>query len=266
MPLAWIDTHAHLTNEELLRDLPGVLARAARAEVTSIVCVGIDRESSERAVAIAAEQHGQDLPRIWASVGIHPNHAHLTRPGDWERILELATDSGVCALGETGLDQYWDDCPLEIQKVNFAEHWSASRALGLPVIVHTRDCDTAMMDALAAAGATGPLSGILHSFAGSWELAQLALDLGMHISFSGILTYKKSQALREIAARIPIDRLLLETDAPYLSPEPVRSERPNEPHCVVHTARVLAEVRHLTLDSLSRQTTHNARSLFARMR
>jgi len=266
MASSWIDTHAHLTNVAFTERLQEMLERAARSRVTRILCVGIDAESSKQAVALAEQSVSTDVPAVWASVGIHPNDAHLVQPHDWENILGMTEHPKVCALGETGLDRYWDDCPFEVQQENFARHWQASREIGLPVIIHSRDCDADMAQALRNEYRHGPLHGVMHSFAGHEELAKECLAMGLYISFSGILTYKKNEALRQVASEIPMERLLLETDCPYLSPEPVRSARPNEPALMLYTAEVLASAQGVTLEQLSQATTENALKLFAKMR
>ena len=251
------DTHAHLADPALFDQLPEVLERAQRAGVRRMLCVGTTAESSQRSVDLA-HRH----PNVFASVGIHPNYAHQATHQDWETILKLVEDERVVALGETGLDRYWDDCPWEIQQENFQRHWKLSQETGKPVVIHSRNCDAEMISALREAGEQGKLKGVMHSFAGSWETAQIGMELGLYISFAGMVTYKKSEALREIAARIPEDRLLIETDAPYLSPEPKRSVRPNEPALVVHTAGCIAKCRGIGLLELGQLTSDNAVRLF----
>ncbi len=262
----WIDTHAHLTDPKLSESIDAVLQRASDQSVSRILCVGIDVETSERAVGLAQQKRAPSVPSLWASVGIHPNHAHLTTERDWPFLRQYFDHPRVCALGETGLDRYWDDCPFETQLENFALHWSASRETGLPVIIHARDCDREMLEALRRAHAHGPLNGVMHSFAGTSDMAMECLAMGLYISFSGIVTYKKNGTLREVAAKIPRDRLLVETDSPYLSPDPVRSVRPNEPALMIHTARVVAEAQKLPLNDLANLTTENALRLFSKMR
>lgn len=252
----FFDTHAHLADPTFLDRLPDVLERAHLAGVRQILCVGTTAESSRRSVEIA-----HSYSNVYASVGIHPTYAHQATADDWKLIENLATDDRAVALGETGLDKYWDDCPWEIQLANFDRHWQLSQKTQLPVVVHSRDCDSEMVEALKSASRSGNLNGVMHSFAGSWETAQSCLELGLYISFAGMVTYKKSEALREIAARIPENRLLVETDSPYLSPEPKRSVRPNEPAFVVHTAACIAKCRGISLSELGRITTLNAMRL-----
>lgn len=258
--MAWIDTHAHLADDSLFSQLDDVLARAQRASVSEMICVAVDAQTSAKAHELS---HARS--NIWASAGIHPNYANLAQNGDWESIQTLARDPRVCALGETGLDLYWDDCPFDIQQANFERHWDLSRETQLPLIIHMRDCEAEMLTALKKQFASGPLRGVMHSFAGSAQTAKECLEMGLYISFAGMVTYKKSQELREVAKSIPLDRILVETDSPYLSPEPFRSKRPNEPAMVIHTAKCLAESIGIPLLELSERTLSNTKRLFWRM-
>ena len=264
----WTDTHAHLADSDLIDKLPNVLANSIAHDVHRILCVAVDADSLDGIDAIhrQCEQIAPDKPKLWSSVGIHPNYAQNEKPGDWEKIVAKSNDACVCALGETGLDKYWDDCPFDIQRSNFGRHWALSRQTGLPVIVHSRDCDREMLDSLRQEYRNGPLLGVMHSFCSSYEMAMECIDMGLYISFSGMLTYKKNDGLRQIAARLPIDRLMVETDAPYLSPEPKRGSRPNEPAYVSYTGRVLADLHSKTESEMARVTTENAMRLFWRMR
>lgn len=258
--MSWIDTHAHLADEHLASQLDEVLSRAKQSGVSKVLCVAVDGDSCAKAIAIA-----ETKATVWASVGIHPNYAHQSRSEDWDRIVQWTQHARVCALGETGLDKHWDDCPFDIQQNNFARHWELSRETGLPVIVHMRDCESEMLSALDEQSSRGSLKGVMHSFTGTASTAARCLDYGLYISFAGMLTYKKSEVLRATAQSIPLDRLLVETDCPYLSPEPHRSRRPNEPAMVVHTARCLAETLGLSTQELGKITTANALRLFSRM-
>jgi TatD DNase family protein len=264
----WTDTHAHLADSHLLEKLPSVLANAFTHQVRRIVCVAVDAGSLDTIDAIyrLSDQMDGDKPEIWSSVGIHPNYAQQEKQGDWEKILSSASEPRVCAIGETGLDKYWDDCPFDRQQSNFGRHWDLSRQTGLPVIVHSRDCDREMLEWLRQEHRQGPLIGVMHSFCSNYEMAMECIDMGLYISFSGMLTYKKNEALRQIAARLPLERLLVETDAPYLSPEPKRGSRPNEPAYVSYTGRVLANLRNQTESDMAKITTGNALRLFSRMR
>jgi len=254
------DTHAHLDDEQLAADVAGVVQRAAAAGVTRILAVGTTAVSSQNCLGYA-----QRFPRVWSSAGIHPNHAAEAAPGDWDVIVRLASEARVVALGETGLDLYWKDTPLPLQQDFFDRHIRLSLATGLPFIVHLRETANEILAMLREAVARGPLKGVMHSFTGTAEQAAEFVALGMYISFAGMVTFKKSDELRAVAATIPADRLLVETDSPYLSPEPFRGKRPNEPARVVHTAECVAQVRGVTLDALAAQTTANATALFSRV-
>ncbi len=182
-------------------------------------------------------------------------------PGDWDAVLALSRRPRVIALGETGLDRYWDYTPLDVQQDCFDRHLRLSQQTGLPFIVHTRESDADVLAMLREARLRGPLAGVMHSFTGGSETAAECLELGMYISFAGMVTFKKSDALRTVARTIPADRILIETDSPYLSPHPLRGKR-NEPSHVLHTAECLARERGQTLDAFAAQTTANARRLF----
>lgn len=258
MRMRFFDTHAHLDSEDFRNDLSGVVGRAKAAGVHGIVVVGTSAEASARCIEVAT-QFG-----LLAAVGIQPNHVSEAVAGDWERIVPLADHPAVAALGETGLDRYWDRAPFELQQDYFDRHLRLSQATGLPFIVHMRECGDDITRMLIEARKRGPLRGVMHSFTGDQALAETCLELGMHISFAGMVTYKKSDELRDVAKTIPDDRILIETDAPYLSPHPHRNVRPNEPRLVVDTATCLAEARGVDLKSFAEQTWQNAESLFRR--
>ncbi|MFO0896436.1 MAG: TatD family hydrolase [Pirellulales bacterium] len=251
-----IDTHAHLDDEQFAAELPAVIERAGAAGVSAIVAIGTTAASSAAAVKLAAE-----YPTVFAAVGIHPNHVAEAGPDDWDQIVALAVRPTVVALGETGLDRYWDYAPLPLQQDYFDRHLRLSQELGLPFVVHARESDADVLAMLREAAARGPLQGVMHSFTGTAETAAECVALGLHISFAGMVTFKKSTELRAVAASIPADRLLVETDSPYLSPHPLRGKR-NEPAYVVHTAACLAEARGVPLETLAAETTANARRLF----
>ena len=253
------DTHAHLASEHLAADLPGVLARAKAAGVGDILSVGTDLASSRRCRDLAAANDG-----VLASAGIHPTHAGEAQSADWDEVVRLATDDPhIVAMGETGLDNYWKEVPFPLQQDYFDRHLRLSQQLQLPFIVHQRECMPEILAMLRKAALRGPLLGVMHSFTGTAEEAAECMNLGLHISFAGMVTFKKSDDLRAVANGIPAERILVETDSPYLSPEPFRGKRPNEPARVVHTAKCLAEVREVPLADFARQTTANARALFA---
>ena len=253
------DTHAHLADDQLLPDAAGVIERARQAGVSRILSVGTE-VASTRACIDLAKQHDS----VCASAGIHPNHVAEVQPGDWDEIVRLAQSPEVVALGETGLDLHWKDTPLPAQQEYFNRHIRLSQLTGLPLIIHQRESAAEILVMLREARQRGPLSGVMHSFTGTAEQAAEFLSLGMHISFAGMVTFKKSDDLRAVARSIPAERLLVETDSPYLSPEPFRGNRPNEPARVVHTAECLARERGVTVTELAKQTTANALALFVR--
>lgn len=250
------DTHAHLDQEEFDADRAETIERARAAGVKTILAVGATAASSAACVELG-EQH----PDIFAAVGIQPNYCAQAAPGDWDAVLALSSRPRVVALGETGLDRYWDYTPLEMQQDYFDRHLRLSQQTGLPFIVHTRESNAEVVAMLREARLRGPLAGVMHSFTGASETAAECLELGLYISFAGMVTFKKSDALRTVARAIPPDRILIETDSPYLSPHPLRGKR-NEPAHLLHTAECLARERGQTLDEFAAQTTANARRLF----
>jgi TatD DNase family protein len=193
---------------------------------------------------------------------MQPNYIAEGKPGDWERILALAKEPGVVAIGETGLDRHWDFTPFDVQQDYFDRHLRLSAERRLPFVVHMRDCDDEIMAMLRDARQRGELRGVMHSFTGGRAMAEECVAMGLYISFAGMVTYKKSDELRAVAASVPDDRILIETDAPYLSPEPVRKIKRNEPAHVQHTAECIAAARGVSLDAFAAQTTANARRLF----
>jgi TatD DNase family protein len=252
-----IDTHAHLDEQAFDVDRDEVLKRARAAGVARILTIGITTETSRAAVRLA-----ESCDDVFAVVGIQPNYAAQTQPDDWDTIEELASHPRVVGIGETGLDRYWDYAPLAVQQESFDRHLELARRVGKPFVVHCRDAEADVVAHLRRAAADGPLKGVMHSFCGEAEIAAACLEMGLHLSFAGMLTYRKNVELRAVASTVPHDRLLVETDAPYLAPIPLRGKR-NEPANVVHTALCLAEQVGLSFDELARQTTENARRLFA---
>ena len=254
--IQWVDTHAHLDDSRLKNRIDEVLAAARNAGVVQVVAVATTAEDSA-SVLDMSRHHGGVHP----AVGIHPNEAGEARPGDWQLIGELARDPRVVALGETGLDRYWNRVPFDVQQDYFDRHLILAAELDLPVIIHCRDCHRDIVNQLERQGRS--IHGVLHSFTGSLSDAQEILELGLHVSFAGMLTFanKTLDPLREAASWVPIDRLLVETDAPYLSPHPFRGKT-NEPARVACTAAKLAEIRGISLQELADATTANARRLF----
>lgn len=255
MALHLFDTHAHLNVDAFDDHVDEVVERAKAAGVAGIMVIGIDVLTSRRASDLAAEYPGF----LFAAVGIQPNSAAEAASGDFQIIEELAGYPGVRAIGETGLDCYWDDTPIELQHEFFDLHLQLCRDTSLPMVIHMRDSGDLIAEQLKKQSSVPP--GVMHSFTGDKKLATVCLDLGLHISFAGMVTFKKSNDLREVAKFVPEDRLLVETDSPYLSPEPFRGKRPNEPARVEHTLRCLAKVRGVTAEYLASVTTANARRL-----
>ncbi len=251
------DTHAHLDQTEFDADRLEVIKRAREAGVENIIAIGISADTSAACVELAAEFSG-----VHAAVGMQPNYLAEAGPADWDRVVAMRSEPGVVAIGETGLDRYWDFTPFDVQQDYFDRHIRLSQECGLPFIVHMRDCDEDILIMLREARLRGPLNGVMHSFTGSQSMADECLVMGLYISFAGMVTFKKSDELRSIAAAVPDDRILIETDSPYLSPEPVRKVKRNEPAHVRHTAECLAKVRGTTLEAFAAQTTANAKRLF----
>ena len=251
------DTHCHINDQRFESDLDEVIQRATAAGVNRMVAIGISVETSRSCLHIA-----QNHKEVFAAVGIQPNCAHEAQTNDWDQIVSMLDEDRVIALGETGLDRYWDDCPFDIQEDYFDRHLRLSQQRDVPFIVHMRECGDDVLRMLTEARSRGPLRGVMHSFTGDMALMQACVELGMYISFAGMVTFKKSTALRAIAREVPSDRLLIETDSPYLSPEPMRKQRRNEPALVAHTASCLAEVRGVQSLELANQTTANALEFF----
>ena len=256
-----IDTHAHLDEQAFDVDRDEVLARAQQAGVEAILTIGITAETSRAAVELA-DQYDE----VFAVVGIQPNYASQVQPGDWESILELATHAKVVGIGETGLDRYWDYAPIDEQREWFDRHLDLARELDKPFVVHCRDAETDVVDQLRRAAESGPLRGVMHSFSGDAQTAAACLELGLHLSFAGMVTYKKSTDLRAVAQTVPDERLLVETDAPYLVPHRVRESKKkgglgikrNEPAFVRYTAECLAQQAGRPAEEIAAITTANA--------
>jgi len=254
MPL--IDTHAHLDEEAFSQDCPEVVARAIDSGLQAIFTIGTTASSSQNAVKLAAE-----YPQVYAVVGIQPNYVAEAQQGDWELIQQLAGESKVIGIGETGLDRYWDYAPLDLQQDYFRKHIELAQQHDVPFVVHCREAEADVVELMQSVAGTSQLKGIMHSFCGDLATAEACLKLGLHISFAGMLTFKKNDDLRSVASQIPLDRLLVETDSPYLAPQPNRGKR-NEPAWVQFTAECLAELHGLSLKEIGSATTKNARELF----
>ncbi len=255
-----IDTHAHLHLPAFDADRAAVLQRAAENGIVRIIEIGYDLPSSRAAIALA-----EQYPQIYAVVGVQPNHAHEAPP-DWrEQLLELARHPKVLAIGEIGLDYYWKDVPPTLQDQFFRSQLALADELAMPVVIHSRDAQADTVAVLRdhyGAAAAPAARGIMHSFSGTWDYAASCLELGFLLSFSGPLTFKRSSELRDVAARTPADRLLVETDSPYLSPHPHRGRR-NEPAHVRLVAEQLAAARQCSLAELAPRLWSNTTSLFS---
>jgi TatD DNase family protein len=257
MSLELIDTHAHLDDERFGSDLPAVLERAAAAGVIRVVTIATTAPSSAACVALAAAH-----APLLATVGIQPNHVAEAAPDAWDEVVRLVTQPKVVAVGETGLDRYWNYTPFGRQEDFFARHLDLARRHNLAVVIHCREAEADVVRMLREDYERhGPVRGVMHSFTGDAATAQACLGMGLHVSFAGMVTYKNAQALREVAKTVPLERLLVETDSPYLAPVPVRGKR-NEPAFVVHTAACLAGELGVTPEVLGEHTTRNARALF----
>ncbi|MBX9653244.1 TatD family hydrolase [bacterium] len=254
----WIDTHAHLNSDHFEGPLDEVLSRAKEASVVRILVIGTNREDSECGVRLA-----QEYPQLAAIVGIQPNNLNEAMPTDFDQVVTLADHPTVVAIGETGMDRYWKTVPIPLQRDFFWRHLKLAHLRDLPVVIHCREAEADIVEVLTEfSEKTGkPIAGVMHSYAGDEATARACLALGLHISFAGMLTFKKNQALRDVAATVPLDRLLVETDTPYLSPEPFRG-KPNEPARVIHTGACLAQIHGRSIEEMAAITTDNARTLF----
>ena len=251
-----VDSHCHLDFPDFEAELDGVVARAQAAGIGRIVSISTRLRRHAQVLAIA-----EKFSQVYCSVGTHPHHAHEEIDIGADELIARAQHRKVVAIGEAGLDYHYDSSPREAQEQGFRQHIQAARATGLPLVIHSRDCDADMARILEEETGEGAFPAVLHCFTGGRDLAFRAMDLGHYVSFTGILTFKNSGALREIAAALPADRILVETDAPYLAPLPYRGQR-NEPAYVVETAKVLAQTRGVSFEAIARQTTENFFRLF----
>ncbi|MGX1196469.1 TatD family hydrolase [Parvibaculum sp. MBR-TMA-1.3b-4.2] len=254
-----VDSHCHLDFPDFAEEVDEVVNRAHEAGVGLMVTISTKISEFERVRAVA-----ERFPHVYCTVGIHPHEAEDEPETSAARLIELAQHPKVVGIGETGLDFFYEHSPREAQETAFRAHIAASRETGLPLIVHTRDADEDTARILAEEMEKGAFPGLLHCFSSSRQLAEKAVDFGFYISLSGILTFKKAEELRETAEALPLDRLLVETDAPYLAPVPKRGKR-NEPSFVVHTAAKLAEVKGVSAAELAEATTENFLKLFSRV-
>jgi TatD DNase family protein len=254
-----VDSHCHLDFPDFSTELDAVISRARAAGVGRIVTISTRVKRHAQVLAIA-----EKVPEVFCSVGTHPHYAHEEPDVDAQKLAGLAKHRKIVAIGEAGLDYFRNNSPREAQAASFRQQIAAARETGLPLVIHSRDCDVDMMQILREESGKGAFPAVLHCFTGGRDLAFAAIDLGHYVSFTGILTFKNSDALREIAAALPADRIMVETDAPYLAPLPYRGKR-NEPAYVVETAKVLADARGVSADEIARQTTENFFQLFSKV-
>ncbi|HXI87146.1 MAG TPA: TatD family hydrolase [Parvularculaceae bacterium] len=253
-----IDSHVNLHSDQYADDLEKVIARARAVGVSGMLTIS-DRLESTSAIKAITDAH----QNIWRSVGVHPHHAKEARGMTAETLIELAAERNVVGIGECGLDFHYEYSPRDIQEDVFRAHIAASRATDLPLIIHTREADARMLEILEEEQALGAFTPLLHCYTGGRALAEAVLAMGGYISFSGIITFKNAADIREIARAAPLDRLIVETDCPYLAPIPMRGRR-NEPAFVVHVADKLAEIRGASRQEIDRATTENFFRLFWR--
>lgn len=251
-----VDSHCHLDFPDFAAELDAVVGRARAAGIGRLVTISTRVKRHGQVLAIA-----ERFPEVFCSVGTHPNHAHEEPDIDANALTVIAKHPKVVAIGEAGLDYFRNTSPREAQAAGLRHHIAAARETGLPLVIHSRDCDADMARILKEESGKGAFPAILHCFTGGRDLAFTAIELGHYVSFTGILTFKTSDALRAIAAALPADRIMVETDAPYLAPLPYRGKR-NEPAYVAETAKVLADARGVSADEIARQTTENFFRLF----
>jgi TatD DNase family protein len=251
-----VDSHCHLDFPDFASELDAVVARAGDAGLARLVTISTRVRRFTGVLAIA-----ERFPNVFCSVGTHPHYAHEELDVTLDDLVAHARHAKVVAIGEAGLDYHYDNSPRDAQERGFRTHIAAARATQLPIVIHAREADDDVARILEEETGQGTFPAVLHCFTGGPDLARRAVALGAYVSFSGILTFKNSGALRAIAAELPADRILVETDAPYLAPNPFRGKR-NEPSYVVETAKVLAETRGVSFAEIARQTSDNFFRLF----
>jgi TatD DNase family protein len=254
-----VDSHCHLDFPDFSAELDAVVARARAVGVGRIVTISTRVKKHPQVLQIA-----EKFPDVFCSVGTHPHYSDQELDVDTAKLIAISRHPKVVAIGEAGLDYFRNNSPRAAQAQSFRQHIAAARETGLPLVIHSRDCDADMAQILREEGGKGAFPAVLHCFTGGRDLAFGAVDLGHYISFTGILTFKNSVALRAVAAALPGDRILVETDAPYLAPLPYRGKR-NEPGYVAETAKVLADARSVTAEEIARQTTENFFRLFSKV-
>lgn len=249
-----VDSHCHLDFPDLAKRMTDVLQRMRDNDVGVAVCIGVNLEDFPNVLALA-EEHVQ----LYATVGVHPEYTDVEEP-DEAKLVALAQHSKVIAIGETGLDYYWQKDQPEWQRERFRTHIRAARRCSKPLVVHTRDSAADTLRVLKEEGADA-VGGVMHCFTENWDIARLALDLGFYLSFSGIVTFKNATIVKDVAQKCPLDRILVETDSPYLAPVPYRG-KPNEPAYVRHVAEEIAKLRSISIESVHQATTENFYTLF----
>ncbi|MFL4978062.1 MAG: TatD family hydrolase [Xanthobacteraceae bacterium] len=254
-----VDSHCHLDFPDFADEVDAIVARAEEAGIGRLVTISTRVKRHDEILKI-----GERFPSVYCSVGTHPHYAHEELDVTVADLITRTRHPKVVAIGEAGLDYYYDRSPRDAQAQGFRTHIAAARETGLPLVIHSREADQDMADILNEEMGKGAFAAVLHCFTGTRALALTGISLGLYVSFTGILTFKKSDELRAIAAELPSDRILVETDAPYLAPGRHRGKR-NEPAYVVETARVLADVKGVSLDEITRQTTENFFRLFAKV-
>jgi TatD DNase family protein len=254
-----VDSHCHLDFPDFSTELDTIVARARAAGIGRIVTISTCVKKHAQVLAVA-----ERFPEVFCSVGTHPHNADEELDIDTKTLVKFTRHPKIVAIGEAGLDYHYDNSPRATQAASFRQHIAAARETALPLVIHSRDCDVDMAQILQEESGKGAFPAVLHCFTGGRDLAFTAVELGHYVSFTGILTFKNSDALREIAAALPAERILVETDAPYLAPLPYRGKR-NEPAYVAETAKVLAEVRGVSPNEIARQTTENFFRLFSKV-
>jgi len=254
-----IDSHCHLDFPDFAEEIDDVVGRAHESGIGLMLTICTHVTKFDQVLAVA-----ERYENIFCTVGIHPHEAASEPETAADRLIELSRHPKVVGIGETGLDYYYEHSPVEEQKRAFRQHIEAARQTGLPIVIHSRDADDDMAEILQEEMAEGAFPGLLHCFSSGYELGETAWDLGLYVSFSGILTFKSADSIRQTARAVPLERLLVETDAPYLAPVPKRGKR-NEPSFVRHTAERLAEERGLSFDTLASQTSENFFRLFTKV-
>ncbi len=253
----FIDSHCHVNFPDLASDYPAIAARMAQNNVRMALCVSVNLPDWDPMMAMVERE-----PTLWASVGVHPDYENEIEPTVDDLVLR-STRHKVVAIGETGLDYYRLTGDLEWQRERFRTHIRAAKAAKLPLIIHTRQAREDTIRILREEGAD-EVGGVMHCFTESWEMAQQSMELGFYVSFSGIVTFKNARDLQETATKMPMDRLLIETDSPYLAPVPHRGKR-NDPSLVVHVAEKIAELKGLSVEQVAEQSTENFFSLFKKI-